>query len=181
MPSSSAGGRLRIGASSCAAKIPASGHGLPVINGWRVPHCILGTVTAKLDSFEGAEVADYELVVEFLEGKAYLVALERTRDDGRQGPYQVRPGEYWVLGDNRNNSADSRSWNAGRGGGVPLENTRGQARWLWFPAPRLGVDLAGLPALPPSVQQLAPELNRCLAGAPNAAQTTPPPAPADRH
>lgn len=149
-------------------------HGLPIINGWRVPHCSLGKVTVALDGFDGADVADYEILAEFLEGRAYLIALDHSHDDGARGPFLVGAGEYWVLGDNRNNSSDSRAWNGGRGGGVPLQNTRGLARWLWFPTPRLGIDLAGPPTLPRSIQQLEPELRRCLAAAPERALTVPP-------
>lgn len=149
-------------------------HGLPIINGWRVPHCSLGNVTAAIDGFEGAGAAEYEILAEFLEGRAYLIALQRGRDDGAQGPYLVAANEYWVAGDNRSNSSDSRARNAGRGGGVPLQNTRGHARWLWFPAERFGIDLAGPPALPPSIRQLEPELKRCLAEAPEPGLTVPP-------
>jgi signal peptidase I len=148
--------------------------GAPVINGWHVPRCRLGTVTATLGSAEIEPERQYEIFVEFLEASCYLVAFETERDDGRQGPYRVKPGEFWVLGDNRNNSSDSRVWNAGRGDGVPFENARGRARWLWLPPERFGIDLAGAPVLPRSLQRLQPELERCLTTAPDLAHRTPP-------
>ncbi|MDF1544208.1 MAG: signal peptidase I [bacterium] len=49
------------------------------------------------------------------------------------GPYTVGPDEYFVLGDNRDDSKDSRFW-----GPVPLENVRGKALfvyWSWQPDP----------------------------------------------
>lgn len=49
------------------------------------------------------------------------------------GPYLVKPEEYFVMGDNRDDSKDSRFW-----GTVPYENIRGRAifvYWSWTPDP----------------------------------------------
>lgn len=148
-------------------------NGVPIINGWRIPSCPLGRASALLGY--DSEAGDYEIVVEFLEGKAYLVAFEQGRNDGHQGPYQVAPGEFWVVGDNRNNSSDSRAWNQGHGAGVPVQNLKGRGRWLWLPTERLGIDLAGQPVLPKAIEQLGPALAGCLEAVPDLAHTTPPP------
>lgn len=74
---------------------------------------------------------------EVLDGHAY-VTLDRGPDhEGDDtGVYFVPEGSYFVMGDNRDNSADSR-WPAGHGMGfVPAENLVGRARFVlasWKP------------------------------------------------
>ncbi|MCB1764415.1 MAG: signal peptidase I, partial [Gammaproteobacteria bacterium] len=43
------------------------------------------------------------------------------------GPFEVRPGHIFVMGDNRDNSNDSRCW-----GQVPISNIKGRAMFIWF-------------------------------------------------
>jgi signal peptidase I len=47
--------------------------------------------------------------------------------------YVVPPGHVFTLGDNRDNSNDSRFW-----GSVPVENVKGRAIGIWLPLRRVG-------------------------------------------
>jgi signal peptidase I len=49
------------------------------------------------------------------------------------GPYTLKAGEYWMQGDDRDNSADSRFW-----GPVPEENLRGRPLIRYWPLNRFG-------------------------------------------
>ncbi len=50
------------------------------------------------------------------------------------GPALVRPGEFFVLGDNRSNSSDSHAW-----GMLPRENIIGKAWLCYWPPGYLGI------------------------------------------
>lgn len=142
--------------------------GHPIVNGWRVPSCRVGRYEVQVD--DGKIPGD--LFVEYLGSTAYLTFYEAERYDGRQGPYRVAPGEVWVMGDNRNNSSDSRAWAGGRGAGVPFENIKGRASIIWMAFgtdgtitwPRLFHSVMGPPLLPSSAPpEVREALQHCLA------------------
>ncbi len=173
--------------------------GRPVINGWLVPHCYVGQFR-----YEGRGA---ELFIEFLEDKSYFTLFDVNPDDRRcttneecgagltcrggicgmlQGPFKVARGEAWVMGDNRNNSHDSRSWRGGLGAGVPFENIKGRAMFVWMSfgpggsiaQDRLFVNVLGRPKLPAGHDALQPAVDKCMRERPPVAETTPPPAQA---
>ncbi len=165
--------------------------GHPIINGWRVPSCPVGQYSFdEGDSFP----KQGELFVEFLGDRAYLTLFEgrsfdepdQDRRPEMQGPYRVEPGEVWVLGDNRNNSSDSRAWRHGRGAGVPFDNIKGRAMFVWLSFNNRGDDFLGVtwdrlfssvmgkPRLPREAKpELVAGIEKCLAERP--AETNPPP------
>jgi signal peptidase I len=101
--------------------------GVPVINGWPVPTCDAGDYVYVLPDASGNALRA-RLAVEFLDDRSYLT-VEAPATPSTE-PYQVQPREVFVLGDNRRNSVDSRAYNKGSGGGVPMEAI--QARVQWF-------------------------------------------------
>lgn len=154
--------------------------GHPIINGWKVPNCRVGDFTYTAPDTGGKRTGD--LFVEFLDDEAYLTLYERDRSEPYQGPFIVKPGEAYVMGDNRNNSHDSRMWWGGQGGGVPFENVRGRALFVWLSVSDVGIDwsrlgapVMGRPRLPTNMKHLEPSLTTCLKDRPALALTKPPP------
>ena len=171
--------------------------GRVVINGWLAPHCYVGRLNQ-------GHLLTGELYVEYLGERTYLTMFDqKTSEDscnadadcgaGRgcrghvcgslQGPFYVATDEAWVMGDNRNNSHDSRFWRGGLGAGVPFRNIKGRAMFVWMAwnpnggvaTDRLFVSVMGQPRLPagapPSLQTA---LETCLRQRPAAAELTPP-------
>lgn len=56
------------------------------------------------------------------------------RDHSNMDPYRVPQGDYFVLGDHRSFSNDSRSW-----GPVPRANIYGKAVFVYWPLDKIGV------------------------------------------
>jgi signal peptidase I len=67
-------------------------------------------------------------------GRTYeTVELGHSPEDNF-GPVTIPPGHLWLMGDNRDDSADSRipEWQGGLGGPVPWENIGGRAEFITF-------------------------------------------------
>jgi signal peptidase I len=66
-------------------------------------------------------------------GASYLVIDDGNTRADNYGPVTVPEGDVFLMGDNRDHSADSREYDSrGLGGPVPLENIGGRAEFITF-------------------------------------------------
>ena len=158
-------------------------NGHPILNGWEVPSCRVGSWSYN-DFDSSITRHEGDLFVEYLGDESYLTFYDRASGvfPDYQGPFFAKPGEVWVMGDNRNNSHDSRMWFGGQGGGVPYDNIKGRALFVWLSVSDNGIDwsregapVMGRPRLPPSAKALTSDFELCLKNRP--AVTLPPPGP----
>jgi signal peptidase I len=69
----------------------------------------------------------------FIDGKKLSEPyVQPVRRDGRSGTWKVPEGEYFLMGDNRRESCDSRDW-----GSVPRKNLIGPVFFTYWPPNRI--------------------------------------------
>ncbi len=106
------------------------------INGDRVNHEVRGTYFGRDGSTEDVGAT---LVVEDLMGVEHEILRKPNAISAfSRNEWTVPEGQYFVMGDNRENSQDSRVW-----GMVPEENLVGRAFLIWMHLGFSGLDRIG--------------------------------------
>jgi len=80
------------------------------------------------------ETIEVKAGVPFVDGVALDEPYLTTKDNSNGRRIELGAGEYYVMGDNRAHSNDSRSW-----GAVPEENLRGKVWMIYWPAPGIHI------------------------------------------
>jgi signal peptidase I len=116
--------------------IEYSESGQLIVNGENVPHEPMDdqtTVESQKPYYGvnaedlGMEFSNLQFFKDKLDGKVFRNLLIKDAFRWRLPPLKVGDGKLFMMGDNRDNSKDSRSW-----GELPQENVLGQAMFVWL-------------------------------------------------
>jgi signal peptidase I len=92
-----------------------------------------GTFVKRLIGLPGDTVSERNGYV-FIDGKPLNEPyVKPDRRDHQTNSWKVPQGEYFFMGDNRNQSCDSRVW-----GAVPRKNLIGEVFFVYWPPTRIG-------------------------------------------
>jgi signal peptidase I len=98
------------------------------VNGKEIPNTYTGPYVGS--GGEGQRMAGASVREEMLPGVEHQILnapADRGFSQGREGEWVVPEGQYFAMGDNRDNSEDSRYW-----GFVPEQNLVGRAFVIWM-------------------------------------------------
>jgi signal peptidase I len=94
------------------------------VNGNEIPQVYVGPYIGPSET--GRNMDDAQVKDETLSETSHRM-MTMPQNSGREGSWTVPPASYFVMGDNRDSSADSRYW-----GFVPEENLVGRAILIWM-------------------------------------------------
>ena len=109
------------------------------VNGKEIGETFFGPYSGP--SEPGHPMDSAQVKIENLEGVEHRIMEDPRSFIGHEGSWKVPAGHYFAMGDNRDNSADSRFW-----GFVPEENLVGRAFVIWMNIDR-GVDFSRIGTL----------------------------------
>jgi signal peptidase I len=124
------------------------------INGWQIPFCDAGPYVV----LTGGLTVRGRLSIEYLGDATYLTVHKPFEQP--IPAYTVKPGEVFVVGDDRGLSSDSRLWADASGNGVPVSALEGRvSRVLVGAQPDGRIDLSRLLSKPLALEVRQPNLD----------------------